>query len=158
MKPQANVLDILDFADIIGPGGRGLQRDEEDDDDGESGSEMDLEDGISDGEDSSDEDDDGSEGFDALAAENDSDVSVADDVESSDEDESRSGDSAEEEWKGIDSVSSPQSTQLDTEVPATKYIPPHLRAAALAEKAAEDKDKIEARRKLERKAQGILNK
>ena len=40
----------------------------------------------------------------------------------------------------------------------SKYIPPHLRAAALAEKAAGDVKKVEERRKLERKVQGCLNK
>ncbi|ODN78032.1 hypothetical protein L202_05115 [Cryptococcus amylolentus CBS 6039] len=46
----------------------------------------------------------------------------------------------------------------DDQPAPTKYIPPHLRAAQLAEKAKGDKAKIEARLKLERKAQGLLNK
>lgn len=41
---------------------------------------------------------------------------------------------------------------------AGRYIPPHLRAAALAEKSAGDGAKALERIKLERKAQGLLNK
>jgi nucleolar MIF4G domain-containing protein 1 len=47
---------------------------------------------------------------------------------------------------------------MATDVPAIKYIPPHLRAAQLEEKSRGSKEKIEERLKLERKSQGLLNK
>jgi nucleolar MIF4G domain-containing protein 1 len=65
---------------------------------------------------------------------------------------------------GIDSAGGSREAKLNESItsdPATtttKYIPPHLRAAALAERAAGDSQKVEIRRKLERKAQGCLNK
>lgn len=48
-------------------------------------------------------------------------------------------------------------TTASTEI-ATKYMPPQLRAAHLQERAEGDKRKAEERMKLERKAQGLLNK
>lgn len=79
----------------------------------------------------------------------------------------------EEEWGGIadSDAESPTSEPANTEpVPAapaaddseapvpTRYVPPHLRAAQLAEKAAGDGARAAERAKLERKAQGLLNK
>ncbi|KLT45053.1 ARM repeat-containing protein [Cutaneotrichosporon oleaginosum] len=72
----------------------------------------------------------------------------------------------DEEWHGIaESDSGPEPrpeakpAQPPTPAPAPgRYIPPHLRAAQLAEKAAGDGAKAAERAKLERKAQGLLNK
>lgn len=46
----------------------------------------------------------------------------------------------------------------DVKPEPSRYVPPHMRAALLAEKAAGDKEKMEEKRKLERKLQGLLNK
>ena len=164
--------DLLDFTDLIGPGGKGLSKEDALDDDGfgpgssdeeeedDDGLNLDLNLGEDSEEEESEEDDDEEEG------------SGTDEEE--DEDEDGEGESADddggsdeeaEEWHGIASSRGSSPAEADTapapvaEAPVpTKYVPPHLRAAALAEKAAGDKDKIEERRKLERKAQGLLNK
>lgn len=49
------------------------------------------------------------------------------------------------------------SSSTDASAP-TKYIPPHLRAAQLEEKAKGNKEKAEEKIRLERKAQGLLNR
>jgi nucleolar MIF4G domain-containing protein 1 len=140
---------------------------DESDENGFDMSDLDDDDGDqSEGE--SDEDfDEKSDGLDSdeVSEDGEDDLSGAEseDVErsegSSDQD---SGDLLDEEepWNGIAEDTGPA---VDVAVaPAaaepTKYIPPHLRAAALAEKAAGDAQKIEERRKLERKTQGLLNK
>lgn len=64
----------------------------------------------------------------------------------------------EETWNGIEDDAAPAPAPGSAPAEPTKYVPPHLRAAALAEKAAGDAQKIEERRKLERKTQGLLNK
>ena len=167
---EANDTDILDFADIIGPGGKGLvageesddngfdlsDLDEEEEDDSEDGSEdpYGLEDGTSGDEQSGDESDAGEEqGGDTegedTEAEGSENSSDPDGVHLLDE---------EEPWKGIQDETPTAAAPAPAAAEPTKYIPPHLRAAALAEKAAGDAQKIEERRKLERKAQGLLNK
>lgn len=151
----------MDFADVIGPGGSGLNQDEEDAESDDMGSEMDDEDLLSDDEeDLSDEDEDGNSSADEEGSASDQDLNAEDDQDSDeDKDDVQAEITAEgkEEWQGIESPTSPHEEE-GAPVEATRYIPPHLRAAALAEKAAGDKGKIEERRKLDRKAQGILNK
>jgi len=46
----------------------------------------------------------------------------------------------------------------DADQGGSRYVPPHMRAAALEEKAKGDKDKAAQLVKLERKTQGLLNK
>ena len=119
----------------------------------EDDSELDL----SLGEDASEADDASSNEEDDGHSDDEEDDSEVDKDEADSEDDSNLME--EEEWKGIDGdVNAEQSTADDAPVEPTKYIPPHLRAAALAEKAAGDEKKAEERRKLERKAQGLLNK
>lgn len=135
----------------MGPGGRGLRPGDVSD-----GSDDEMEDGLGDflsdesedvGDD--DEEEEGSE-------EDEEDGSVADDGE---------------EWGGIDSGESddeseesggaadlPAETTAAATTAPTRYVPPHMRAAQLAEKAAGDSVKAAERVKLERKAQGLLNK
>ncbi|KAK1925706.1 osmoregulation-related protein [Papiliotrema laurentii] len=167
--------DILEFADIIGPGGKGLSKEDRvDDDDFDFGSEDDEASGdeLSFGEQSDEETDGGEGGEDADgsigSSEDDEDLGDDSASEGRNESEERSDDGEEtdgeaEEWAGIDD-SIPRSPSSE-DAPAqaalaepAKHIPPHLRAAALAEKAAGDEKKAEERRKLERKTQGLLNK
>jgi nucleolar MIF4G domain-containing protein 1 len=62
-------------------------------------------------------------------------------------------------WHGISSPSRSDSSPVPASAPTpSKYVPPHLRAALLEEKALGNKQKAEERQKLERKAQGLLNK
>lgn len=57
------------------------------------------------------------------------------------------------------SAPSDSTASSSTEAPApSKYIPPHLRAAQLEEKAKGNKEKAEEKVRLERKAQGLLNR
>lgn len=136
--------DILDFADIIGPGGSGLQ-----------GEEDDL--GLSEEEDfdESDEEDD-----DEVASGDD----VSDDALGSDDEEEDAADvsdghsMAEDDLEKQDAPTTSETSGTESAAPPQKYIPPHMRAAALAEKAAGDVKKVEERRKLDRKVQGCLNK
>lgn len=148
---DADRADLLDFADLIGPGGSGLSRDkggvtDEDSDDGLDGLLDEFEDlaGESDENGFSDADqadDDGSE-------EDDLDVDLAEsEVEPEDEDEDETA------------LPAAPKEEADGATPAlTKYVPPHMRAAMLAEKAQGSKDKSLDRQKLERKTQGLLNK
>lgn len=125
-----------------------------------------------------------SEGSDELALsdedeeEDDEDEEEDDEDEDGDEDEEGSeevGDDGEE-WNGIASDKSESEAPGDDEQPAVagadaqpltadstapapgRYVPPHMRAAQLAEKAAGDSAKAAEREKLQRKAQGLLNK
>lgn len=169
-RANADDTDILDFADIIGPGGKGLvageesddngfdlsDLDEEEDDDSEDGSEdpYGLEDGTSGDEQSGDESDAGEEqGEDTegedTEAEGSEKYSDPDGIDLLDDEES---------WNGIQDEDPMPAGPVPSAAEPTKYIPPHLRAAALADKAAGDAQKIEERRKLERKTQGLLNK
>ena len=63
----------------------------------------------------------------------------------------------EEVWDGIKSPSLDPSGAEPSEGPK-RYIPPYLREAQLAEKAAGDKEKLEEKRKLDRRVKGLLNK
>lgn len=57
------------------------------------------------------------------------------------------------------SAPSDSTASSSTDAPApSKYIPPHLRAAQLEEKAKGNKEKAEEKVRLERKAQGLLNR
>lgn len=57
------------------------------------------------------------------------------------------------------STPSDSTASSSTDAPApSKYIPPHLRAAQLEEKAKGNKEKAEEKVRLERKAQGLLNR
>jgi nucleolar MIF4G domain-containing protein 1 len=162
MGVELTMGDLLDFADMIGPGGKGLKRDradsdeDEDDDDSDEdeddlddmdlsvGSEMDAE-----------EDEDADTDPDDLISEGEP-SELDDGIQSSQEEAeidlsenevSDSGDLEEEEEKEAAAAAA-----------ATKYVPPHMRAAQLAEKAQGSKEKALSRQKLERKLQGLLNK
>lgn len=128
---------------MIGPGGKGLKRDREESDDDE---------------DDEDEDD--------LLAETDDDGGS--DLEA-DTDESEEGDELdleleegatdeEEDVTGDIDLSEEEPSAPPDPAPATKYVPPHMRAAQLAEKAQGSKEKNLSTQKLERKLQGLLNK
>ncbi|KAK4689479.1 nucleolar MIF4G domain-containing protein 1, partial [Tremellales sp. Uapishka_1] len=155
--------DLLDFADTIGPGGKGLPQTEM-----ESEEEMDGWEG--DGSQDEDDDEDDSEGN-------------SEDEEEDSPSEQGTKDTTEEPWAGIRSSNSPSPEPTEPAGKAsdklldpspepviaaeevehaaegpTKYLPPHLRAAELEERAKGNKEKIEERIKLERKAQGLLNK
>lgn len=141
---------------MIRPGGQGLKRDrgasdDDDDDDEDDDDEMDL-DGLSELDGSLDLDsDDASEvDEDDNASQDDAEVDLSeDDSDRHSDKEGQSDDDADEE----DGSTQPEPAQT-----ATKYVPPHMRAAQLAEKAKGSKEKVVERQKLERKTQGLLNK
>lgn len=163
--------DLLDFADVIGPGGRGLRRNAS----AEAESDLDGDDLDIDGEvTGSDDDDDDEMDLDGLVGSEDEDGSVSDadpddelDVDLSEGSEATDGDgddgslasdsNADAELNGGKNDTN-GSTVPTPATPATKYIPPHLRAAQLAEKAQGSKEKTVERQKLERRTQGLLNK
>ncbi|WVQ97462.1 hypothetical protein IAU59_004575 [Kwoniella sp. CBS 9459] len=199
--------DILDFADDIGPGGKGLKgadkglaSDEDEDDifdldgtvDGDSDvqDEEDAESEVSENHDDDDDDDDDemdaevwggikSDGGDS-ASEDGKDDSDGEEQEIDLNSEASETDSPKwtdrqgtgESSNGGDSYKASDSTTINgtslsnesglistADAPApTKYVPPHLRAAQLEEKARGSKEKVEERIRLERKAQGLLNK
>jgi nucleolar MIF4G domain-containing protein 1 len=155
-------VDLLDFADVIGPGGPGLKKDVDIEGDGDIGENL--------------SDDDVDEDSDALGAEADLQEDSEEDSEEDHDDEeeevdvndedSNSGEDGLEETEEESELQRPSlinaPTRPDTSesvgAPASRYIPPQLRAAQLTEKANGDKAKAEERIKLERKAQGLLNK
>jgi len=146
------MVDILDFADIIGPGGKGLEGEDND---------LDLSEdddfGLSEASTDEDESLDGS-GSDAETAGGDEEAEGTEDDEDAEDDENAEDVDVKNERDDVvlpapNSVATPATSD-----PPQKYIPPHMRAAALAEKAAGDVKKVEERRKLDRKVQGCLNK
>ena len=156
-KCPAHIIDLLDFADLIGPGGKGLKRDraDSDEDDGEDSDEDDLNDiDLSEGEASDEEDIGDSE------ADTDPDdlISEGEPSELLEEDESSQGEAEIDLSENEASETEPQQEEEEAAAPATKYVPPHMRAAQLAEKAQGSKEKALSRQKLERKLQGLLNK
>lgn len=156
-KCPAHIIDLLDFADLIGPGGKGLKRDraDSDEDDGEDSDEDDLDEfDLSEGEESDEEDEGDSE------ADTDPDdlISEGEPSELLEEEESSQGEAEIDLSENEASESEPQEEEEKAAVPATKYVPPHMRAAQLAEKAQGSKEKALSRQKLERKLQGLLNK
>jgi nucleolar MIF4G domain-containing protein 1 len=155
LKVSTDKTDLLDFADRIGPGGKGLKRDREDGDSEDDDLDLDLD--MS--EEETDDDDD-QEDEDAESTFNDIDPDDLLDDEPSDLDE------ADDESEGAEinlsedeatSVKDDEDEEETTAVP-TKYVPPHMRAAQLAEKAQGSKEKALSKQKLERKVQGLLNK
>lgn len=85
------------------------------------------------------------------------------DLEESDDEEAEGEGSSDSD--NVTEPEAPSAAKEEDEVPppapaapAGRYIPPHLRAAQLGEKAATDGAKVAERMKLERKAQGLLNK
>jgi nucleolar MIF4G domain-containing protein 1 len=144
--------DLLDFADMIGPGGKGLKRDraesdDEDDDDSDE-DEDDLDDiDISEGEDEETDEDADADPDDLISEGEPSELD--DGIQSSQE---------EAEIDLSENEASNPGDLEEIETPATKYVPPHMRAAQLAEKAQGSKEKALSRQKLERKLQGLLNK
>ncbi|WVR06094.1 hypothetical protein IAU60_003122 [Kwoniella sp. DSM 27419] len=176
--------DILDFADLLGPGGKGLKPSDLDDD-GQDEDMFNLDETDDDLE-GSDEEDDGSATGDVSSAGEEEEPweGIVSDGGGSDGDGGEEGaDSdgssvaADEALNGdvdSDSASSKASTPagqteeaITASTPAlessiasapTKYVPPHMRAAQLEEKAKGSKEKTEERIRLERKAQGLLNK
>jgi nucleolar MIF4G domain-containing protein 1 len=133
--------DLLDFADMIGPGGKGLKRDRAESDDEDD--------------DDSDEDEDDLDDIDISEGE---DEETDEDADADPDDLISEGEPSELD-DGIQSSQEEAEIDLsENETPATKYVPPHMRAAQLAEKAQGSKEKALSRQKLERKLQGLLNK
>lgn len=110
-----------------------------------------------------DDNDEGGSEEDGESAEDEEEAS--DDAgEDEDVDLDESGDSSEGESDDEDEPATGVKEAADAAAapepatPAGRYVPPHLRAAQLGEKAATDGAKVAERIKLERKAQGLLNK
>lgn len=104
--------------------------------------------------DEEDEDDSGDDGEDDEV-----DLEESEADSAGDNSDSESGDEAEDEPDSGAELK--KAEELATSAPAAptgRYVPPHLRAAQLGEKAATDGAKVAERIKLERKAQGLLNK
>jgi nucleolar MIF4G domain-containing protein 1 len=149
--------DLLDFADMIGPGGKGLKRDraESDNDDDEDSDEDEDEDDLDDLDLSEEEGEETDE---------DADTDPDDLISEGEPSELDDGIQSSQEEAEIDLSENEVSDSGDLEeekeaaAPATKYVPPHMRAAQLAEKAQGSKEKALSRQKLERKLQGLLNK
>lgn len=172
--------DLLDMADLIGPGGRGLKRkdmagsDLSDDEPDDGNSEADKDDpGIHLADSSSNEEDSSqdSESASHSVGDNDDEVDGTEDGHESDseievqgDDNLSKGDTDDDEAEADtlasipDTRTSPPSKAADGQSVPSKYVPPHLRAAQLEAKAKSDIVKTEELRKLERKAQGLLNK
>ena len=149
-------IDLLDFADRIGPGGKGLKRDrDEDDSEDDEHDDLDLDLDLSEEETDDEEEDEDAD-------------STVQDFEPEDllDDEPSELDEADDEAEGAEiDLSEDEATSIkdgedEEEVAAapTKYVPPHMRAAQLAEKAQGSKEKALSKQKLERKVQGLLNK
>ncbi|KAK8866155.1 hypothetical protein IAR55_001306 [Kwoniella newhampshirensis] len=156
--------ELLDFADVIGPGGEGLkgksgeEESEEDEDildsedesmEGDLSDEQDLDDDESE----DDSESDGSDGEGELHSYDDEDM-----VE-----ENRDRENVDQDGKNDDNNNDEDRSAVILNLTAeaiasTKYVPPHLRAAQLEERARGNKAKTEERIRLERKAQGLLNK
>jgi nucleolar MIF4G domain-containing protein 1 len=82
---------------------------------------------------------------------------VTADAETTD-DEQQAQEEAKSETATSPTAPPPVSTDDPLPTSAARYIPPHERAAQLEAKSRGDKAKELERAKLERKAQGILNK
>lgn len=128
----------------------------------DSDAEVDLSEGEGDedmGEESDGDDDSGEE---EDERDDDGDAEKVD-LEESDEEEgevdgSSDGDDEAEPEAPSEAKQADEAPAPAPAAPAGRYIPPHLRAAQLGEKAATDGAKVAERMKLERKAQGLLNK
>jgi nucleolar MIF4G domain-containing protein 1 len=135
------LLELLVFADLVGPGGNGLSADVAEN---QSESDMDMP--------SSDEEEDelglsGNEDELGLSGNEDHSELAASDNE---------GDSGGLIEKGM--MALPREDTEASMKTAVRYIPPHERAALLEAKSRGDKAKEMERAKLERRAQGVLNK
>ncbi|ORY29367.1 hypothetical protein BCR39DRAFT_532516 [Naematelia encephala] len=155
--------DLLDFADIIGPGGQGLNGKDLEPDDSDGATQLDedeLDDASS--EDPSEEEDastgEGSE------AESDPEEEDTEEHFGDDDDADSAGEDGEGLQENTETTKIPspngdvRAEQTGGPSSSTAYVPPHLRAAELADKAKGDKVKEQDRIRLERRAQGLLNK
>nr|XP_018267412.1 MIF4G/MA4 domain-containing protein [Kwoniella dejecticola CBS 10117]OBR89570.1 MIF4G/MA4 domain-containing protein [Kwoniella dejecticola CBS 10117] len=172
--------DLLDLADVLGPGGSGLKRDSlneeddiEEDDENDADADEEFEESDSEGDDDA-MDLVGLDELSDLGEEDEEDeqdereyISAEEDVEGEDDHPGAEIDLdepiSEDQASGSGQRDSPQTTTAppaDTANSAgpSKYVPPHLRAAQLEENARGNKEKAEERIKLERKSQGLLNK
>ncbi|OXG77281.1 MIF4G/MA4 domain-containing protein [Cryptococcus neoformans A2-102-5] len=162
--------DLLNFAEAFERGGKGVNKQilddendegifdfgEENEDDAEEESEEDQdEDDDEDNETDLDEDEEEEfMGFsDQGDQEEEGDVSEEEDASPAQEKHQTRPDNEEPSV----SLNPAPSSSTDASAP-TKYIPPHLRAAQLEEKAKGNKEKAEEKIRLERKAQGLLNR
>jgi nucleolar MIF4G domain-containing protein 1 len=126
------------MADLIGPGGKGLKRSRAGQEEDDSDDPVDM---------------DGEE----VSADSDDSLDVGDE----ESDASLEGPDESEESGGKDDTPHDRvenDGQESGSVTATKYIPPHLRAAQLEEKVKSDAKKVGDLRRLERNVQGSLNK
>jgi nucleolar MIF4G domain-containing protein 1 len=155
LKASTDKTDLLDFADRIGPGGKGLKRDREDDASEDDDLDLDLDMSEEETDDDDDQEDEDAD-------------STVDDIDPDDllDDEPSGLDEADNESEGAEiNLSEDEATSIkndedeeETAAAPTKYVPPHMRAAQLAEKAQGSKEKALSKQKLERKVQGLLNK
>lgn len=160
LKQGTNIVDLLEFADLLGPGGPGLKRErgeESDDDDDSLDLDGDDDDDGSDMDEDEDEDDDDGEDDSEQDRDLGSQMSDQDEGEEADNDDTN-GINLDEDDSDVEGRAAADTKPAEAAAPATKYVPPHLRAAQLAEKAQGSKEKALDRQKLERKTQGLLNK
>ncbi|KAL7419240.1 suppressor of glycerol defect [Cryptotrichosporon argae] len=153
--------DLLDFADVIGPGGKGLGGKDHGDEEGAAWS-------AEDGEDFDEEDGAFKEDDDGLSGDEDEGEDEDDNEDSEDDDcddvpnAAASGDDGMDATRAADHIDAEPAPAVAAAGPAEpapgKYVPPHVRAAQLAAKADADSVKAAERVKLERRAQGLLNK
>lgn len=109
--------------------------------------------------DESGEDEDGSDEEGAESSGEEEEEASEDENGESDEDGSEDGEASDSnDGSEVDTKKVDEAPAAEPAAPAGRYIPPHLRAAQLGEKAATDGAKVAERIKLERKAQGLLNK
>jgi nucleolar MIF4G domain-containing protein 1 len=129
-----------------------LKRDRDEDDSDDDDDDLDLDLDMSEEGTDDDEDDE-----DADSTVNDLDPDDLLDDEPSDLDEADNESEGEIDLSGGEATSVKDDEEEATAAP-TKYVPPHMRAAQLAEKAQGSKEKALSKQKLERKLQGLLNK
>lgn len=160
--------DLLNFTEVFERGGKGVNKQILDDEGDEEISDFEKED-EEDGEEESEEDQDKDDDEDNEIGDEEEEFMGFSDQE---EDQEKKEDVSEEEDESLvrkrdqarpddaePSAPSDSTASSSTDAPApSKYIPPHLRAAQLEEKAKGNKEKAEEKVRLERKAQGLLNR
>ncbi|WVQ76970.1 hypothetical protein IAR50_006649 [Cryptococcus sp. DSM 104548] len=149
--------DLLDFTAGLGRKGSGAKGSMLDESDSDSEEDEDEDEMID-----LDEDEENEEDEEEQSDERAKDEEEFQGFSDNDDAESESGSQGEDdpsEQGPVDSQTLADAAPAsEDQLAPTKYVPPHLRAAQLAEKAKGDKAKMEARMKLERKAQGLLNR
>lgn len=157
--------DLLNFAEAFEHGGKGVNKQILDDEDDEGISDFgeENEDDGEEEESEEDQDEDGGEDNEIDLDEDEEEEFMGFSDQDDQEKEEDESSAQEKHQAGHDdaepSVPSDPTPSSSTDTPApTKYIPPHLRAAQLEEKSKGNKEKAEEKIRLERKAQGLLNR